>query len=85
MKRYFKRDGETQLGNGTFYLEFEDEIPLRQVEVYGDRYFSSRDDYHEELGPGLGDRYLSELGMTADHEISAEEFERVWIESGKGR
>ena len=85
MKRYFKRDAETHLGNATFYFEFDDETPVRQVVVFGDRYFSSRDDYHDGLGPGLVDQYLSEVGLTDADEISAEEFERAWIESGKGR
>jgi hypothetical protein len=78
MPRYFKRDAECGLGKGVAYFEFVGEWATRQVEVYGDRWFCSLDDYYAELGPGLIDQPLAGLGMGPEHEISAGEFERVW-------
>jgi len=69
--------------DGWFYIEFDGEVPVRQVEVYGGKYFSSREAYHEGLGGGLCDQHLSELDFGSEDEISAEEFEKVWIESGQ--
>jgi hypothetical protein len=82
MKRYFKHVGDSELGTGEVWFEFEGEIATRQIEQYGDRWFSSRDEYHGEIGPSLTDQPLSELDLEPEHEISAEEFERVWQESG---
>jgi hypothetical protein len=82
--RYFKEPAETDLGQGYVWLEFDGEIPTRQVERYGDRWFSSRDEYHSELGPGLVDQPLSVLELGSELEIDASEFERAWVESGGG-
>jgi hypothetical protein len=81
MKRYFKRAADGSLGKGVAYFEFAGEWATRQVEVYGDRWFCSLDAYHPELGPGLIDQPLAQLGMGAEHELSADEFERVWAKA----
>lgn len=81
-KRYFKAHWESPVGYGTIYHEFDGEEPTRQVERYGDRWFSSRDDYHDGLGPGLADQPLSESDLSALEEIGADEFEQVWEASG---
>jgi len=65
------------------YHEFDGEMPRRQVERYGDRWFSSSEDYHDELGLGLVDQPLSQLELGPDHEIRSDEFERAWQESDK--
>lgn len=83
-KRYFKQSGDSDLGVGWVWLEFDGEMPLRQVEKYADRWFSSRAEYHPEIGPGLVDQPLSALELTPDLAISAQEFEQVWKESGDG-
>ncbi len=83
MKRYFKHDAETILGSGIAYFEFDGELPTRQVEKYGDRWFSSIKRFHPGLGPGLVDRALSEMGFEPQHEISREEFEEAWNEALK--
>jgi hypothetical protein len=87
VKRYFRRTvaaGEIPLGAGVVWLEFDGDEPTRQVERYGDRWFSSRDEYHPELGPGLADLPLSELGLEPMDEVDAAEFERAWTASGAG-
>lgn len=78
MKRYFKRDGESLLGPGTIWMEFDDDWPSRQVEFYSGQYFSSREDYHQSIGPGLADQPLNVLGLGPDQEITPDEFEEVW-------
>ena len=50
MKRYFKHKAESDLGSGIAYLEFDKEIPTRQVEKYGDQWFCSMKHYYPEIG-----------------------------------
>lgn len=84
-KRYFKNRADVGLGPGYAYIEFGDnEYALRQVEVYGDRWFSSyKADYHDELGPALCDKPLSSMGLSPDDEIESAEFEAIWDEAVK--
>ena len=82
-KRYFKHGAESDLGSGIASIEFDGELPTRQVEKYGDRWFCSIKPYHPEIGPGLTDRSFSELDLEPQHEISQEEFEEVWNEALK--
>jgi hypothetical protein len=77
MKRYFKHDAESELGEGTAYLEITDDWPSRQVEVYGQDWFwgdETRRDF-------LADQPFGALELGEEHEISAEEFEMVWMEA----
>lgn len=83
MKRYFKHHAESELGTGIAYFEFEDEWAVRQVEIYGERWFCSTEDYHTEIGPGLCDQPLSVVGLRQEDEISRQEFEVIWDESQK--
>jgi hypothetical protein len=78
MKRYFKREAESDHGLGVVYMEFDGEAASRQVEIYGDRWFDSRTSYYPDVGPGLCDQPLSELGMLDEEEITDKEFEQVW-------
>jgi hypothetical protein len=82
--RYFKQRAETDLGDGFVWLGFNGEMPVRQVERYGDSWFSSREDYQPELGPGLVDQPLSVLELGAEHEIDPDEFQRAREASGEG-
>ena len=66
------------LGPGSIWNEFCGEEPTRQVECYGGRWFSSRQPYHEGLGPGLAEGPLSAMDYEPENEITAEEFERAW-------
>src|SRR5260370_40964395 len=79
-KRYFKHWAESGLGSGIAYIEFDGELPTRQVERYGDRWFSSIKRSHPELGPGLSDRAFSESGLEPQDEIAQAEFEEAWNE-----
>ena len=83
MKRYFKHEAESDLGSGIADLEFDGELPTRQVEQNGDRWVCSMKRYHPEIGPGLTDRSLSELDLEPQHEISQAEFEEAWNEALK--
>lgn len=69
---------EAALGPGTIFIEFDDEVPVRQAERYGERWFSSRDKHHDELGPGLSDQPFSSLQGEPVEEIDAAEFEAAW-------
>ena len=79
MKRYFQHEAESDLGEGMAYLEFDGERASRQVEVYGDRWLRA-DEAHNEW---LADQPLEVVGLSAEHEISSQEFERIWQEAMK--
>jgi hypothetical protein len=83
VKRYFKHEAESGLGPGIAYLEFDGEIPTRQAEKYGDRWFCSIKRFHPEIGPGLTDRSFSQFEIEPQDEISQEEFEEAWNEALK--
>lgn len=79
MRRYFKREAESDLGAGLVYLEITDGWPSRQVEVYGE-VWRWADDAHNRW---LADQPFEVLELGEEHEIPSEEFERVWQEALK--
>lgn len=81
--RYFRFDWEaTGFGPGSIWNEFCGETPVRQVECYGGKWFSSREDFHAGLGPGLSEGPLSGMDYGPENEITPEEFERAWLVAG---
>jgi len=78
-KRYFKHNSESALGEGTTWLEFTGDEPTRQVEQYGNRFFSSIVPYEPEVGGTLVDQLLPELELRIDEAIEQAEFESVWL------
>ncbi|GAA0610878.1 hypothetical protein GCM10009547_11150 [Sporichthya brevicatena] len=74
MKRYFRRAAESSVGEGLVFFEFDGDWAIRQVEIYGDRWFDSRRAEHTILGPGLIDQPLSELDLCDEDVISADDF-----------
>ncbi len=80
-KKYLKSPDESMLGEGVVYFEFEGEFATRQVKNFGGKWFSSRDEYHDDIGPGLYDGKLSDLDLSDSVEISSDDFELVWQES----
>jgi hypothetical protein len=81
VKRYYKGPGESMIGTGVIYIEFDGEWPTRQAERYDNQWFCSKKAFHPGIGPGLSDRPLSELDLTQVQEISQEEFEEAWNEA----
>ena len=79
MKRYFKHDAESDLGEGVAYMEITDGWPSRQVEVYGEKWRWA-DEAHNEL---LADQPFEVLELGQEHEIQADEFEQAWQEALK--
>lgn len=77
VKRYYRHDAESEFGLGVAYMEITDGWPTRQVEAYGEVWFWG-DEVHNRH---LADQPFARLGLTADHEISECEFERVWEEA----
>ena len=53
----------------------------QQVEKYGDRWFTSVDEHHPGLGPGLADQPLSAFEFGPDDERKNDEFEHVRVEA----
>lgn len=78
---YYRRDGETMLGECVVYLEVFGNYVVRQVDDYGylklwaDVQGSSDDRIM------LADQPVNLMGFELEHEISAEEFERTWREA----
>jgi hypothetical protein len=77
MRRYFKREAESEFGVGTAYLEISEGWPVRQVEVYGETWRWGNNDHPDHLA----DQPFEALELSAEHEISSEQFERVWEEA----
>jgi hypothetical protein len=83
VKRYFKGAWPWDRSiTAHTYCEFDGEWATRQVDIVGERWYSSaRAKDHPGLGGSLCDQPLSELDLTAAQEIAAEEFERIWQEA----
>ena len=79
MKRYYKRDAESDLGQGVAYIEITDGRPSRQVEIYGEHYRFG-DVEHNEF---LADQPFEALDLNSEHEIEVSEFDRVWSQAQK--
>ncbi|SET46304.1 hypothetical protein [Thalassotalea agarivorans] len=81
---YWKGPSESLLGIGTIWTEFDENgYAVRQVEKYGNKWFSSREEYHDDVGPGLYDGHIKELDLSDSNTITKQEFETVWQESLK--
>ncbi|MDI1447603.1 hypothetical protein [Polyangium sp. 6x1] len=79
MKQYFKHYAESELGEGTAYMEITDGWPSRQIEVYGETWRWGDDAHNKHLA----DQPFEVLELGEEHEISVEEFERAWLEALK--
>ena len=79
MKKYFKRGAESDLGEGTVYLEVSNGWPSRQVEVYAEEWRGA-DEQHNEW---LAHQPIEELGLESEDEIDASEFEYIWRQALK--
>ncbi|MGR6922411.1 hypothetical protein ACU635_49865 [[Actinomadura] parvosata] len=75
MKRYFRHEAESDLGEGIAYLEFDGQWVSRQLEIYEDGVFRGTASDSPDM---MTDQPLEELGLTEEHEISAEEFNEAW-------
>jgi len=83
MKKCFKVVSETIFGEGYTYFEFYGEMAIRQIEHSGDKWLSSRNDYHEGIGPSLCDIPLSQMELYEEDKITSEEFDIAWEKAGK--
>lgn len=85
LKKYFKFPAESNVGIGIQYIEFDDnDLPIRQIECYGDRLFNSNQKYHDELGVmGLCEQKLTEFGVKIGTPIEAQEFDSLWTLSSQ--
>ena len=75
---YYKHWAESELGEGTAFIEAVDDVIVRQVEVYGSTFIWC--DHFGQSNPRfmLADQPISAIGLTSEHEISAAEFEDMW-------
>jgi hypothetical protein len=79
---YWVGPSETLIGEGTIWTEFaEDGSAVRQVEKYVQSWYSSREEYYENKGPGLYDGNIKDLDLSESKKITKEQFETVWQES----
>lgn len=78
MNMYFKREGESELGDvGIAYMEITDGFPSRQVEFYGDNWrWGDRNNSEH-----LADKPFEDLGLTDEYAITKEGFEQAWQEA----
>ncbi|NOK03142.1 MULTISPECIES: hypothetical protein [Myxococcus] len=78
-KRYFKRDAESEYGEGICYMEITGDWPSRQIEIYGETWLWGDEKHLEHLA----DQPFEVLDLGEEYEIPSEEFERAWQEAMK--
>jgi hypothetical protein len=78
MRNYFKHYAESDAGIGTVYFETEDDLVLRQVEIYGDQVFWADRTTQSDPRYRICDQPVSILGLSPDEEMAPSEFESVW-------
>ena len=76
--RYFKHWAESELGEGIAFMEAMDDDIVRQVEIYGSIFVWCDQSGQSDDRFMLADQPLSSLGLGAEHEITAAEFEDAW-------
>lgn len=76
--RFFKHWAESVLGEGVAFMEARGEWIVRQVEIYGPCIVWCNEQGQSDDRFMLADQPLSDLGLTVEDEIYADEFEAVW-------
>ncbi|UNP29290.1 hypothetical protein [Lysobacter gummosus] len=82
--KYYKHWADSDLGEGTAYMEVADDLVVRQVEIYGptivwsDRVGQSDDRFV------IADQPVSSLDLGPEHEIEPSEFAEVWRKATTG-
>lgn len=81
--RYFRRDAESELGEGVAYMAVDDEgVVVAQVEIYGAQRFWSTQDAEVDPRFAICDQGLSELGLGPEYEVTKAQFEEAWRAAG---
>lgn len=78
MKRYYKGYAESDDGAGETYIEADNDIVTRQVEIYGEKVYWSDQQTDSDPLHRICDQPVSTLDLTLANEITPEEFEAVW-------
>lgn len=82
-RKYFKHYAESILGEGLIFLEATGDEITRQVEIYGDSIIWCDKEGQSDDRFMLADQSLSMIGLGAEHEISASDFNVVWSRARK--
>lgn len=77
MKHYYKREAESEFGEGVAYIEIDGDWPSRQVEIYGDTWLRGDESRLERLA----DQPFAVLELGPEYQIEEAEFERIWREA----
>lgn len=87
MINYFKRQAESEYGEGVVYMavDCDSHMVLKQVEVYGDnsRWADTHSASDGEMM--LADQPASEIGLTENDRISQLEFEEIFEKAKSAR
>lgn len=84
-RKYFKHCAESILGEGLIFLEATGDEITRQVEIYGDSIIWCDNEGQSDDRFMLADQPLSIIGLGAEHEIPAPDFEAVWSRARKSQ
>ena len=78
--RYFRRDAESELGEGEALMETDPDLDLvvRQIAIYGEAIFWSTPDQQSDDRFMIADQPVSCIDLTAEYEIPRAEFETMW-------
>lgn len=83
MIKYYKRESESELGEGVIYLSVDtnlDEV-ISQVECYKDQFFWSNNDEQSDSRFMLADQPASEIGLTDEYLVDEAEFKNIWTQA----
>jgi hypothetical protein len=78
MKVYYKGYSESDDGAGTIYIEADEDVVTRQIEVYGDKIYWSTQQVDSDPHHRICDQPVSKLDLGFAESIDFEEFESVW-------
>lgn len=78
MTKYYKHWAESELGEGSAFMEVVDDEVKRQVEVYGESLIWCDETGQSDDRFMLADQPASVMGFEPEHEIAAAEFEEAW-------
>jgi hypothetical protein len=76
--KHFKHWAESELGDGIVLMEAMGDEIVRQVEIYGSTFVWCDQSGQSDQRFMLADQPLSSLGLGAENEITAAEFEDAW-------
>jgi hypothetical protein len=75
---YYKHFAESIAGEGIAFFEVCNNIITRQVEIYGGKQYWADGKSQKSSQFMLADRFASEINLKEEHEVTRQQFDKVW-------